>query len=92
MSEIARAVNRLCGVNTYLVQFSTDLVILSEIDSRNGPIKLAYYVTLCSKNIYVYVWRYVCRISSACHAYLIWAKLGHCHFLYVPAVLNVVTN
>ena len=21
-----------------------------------------------------------------------WAELGHCHFLYVPAVLNVVTN
>ena len=21
-----------------------------------------------------------------------WAKLGHCHFLYVPAVSNVVTN
>ena len=21
-----------------------------------------------------------------------WAELGHCHFLYKPAVLNVVTN
>ena len=21
-----------------------------------------------------------------------WAELGHCHFLYVPVVLNVVTN
>ena len=21
-----------------------------------------------------------------------WAELGHCYFLYVPAVLNVVTN
>ena len=21
-----------------------------------------------------------------------WAELGHCHFLYVPAVLNVVTT
>ena len=21
-----------------------------------------------------------------------WAELGHCHFLYVPAVLNVITN
>ena len=21
-----------------------------------------------------------------------WAELGHCNFLYVPAVLNVVTN
>ena len=27
--------------------------------------------------------------SSACHAYVMWAELGHCHFLYVPAVLNL---
>ena len=40
----------------------------------------------------VYVWRYVCHISSACHVYVIWAELGHSHFLYVPAVSNVVTN
>ena len=38
----------------------------------------------------IYVWRYVCHNSSACHAYVMWAELGHCHFLYVPAVLNVV--
>ena len=42
--------------------------------------------------IYIYVWRYVCHISSACHAYVMWAELGHCHFLYMPAVLNVVTT
>ena len=30
--------------------------------------------------IYIYVWRYVCHISSACHAYVMWAELGHCHF------------
>ena len=42
--------------------------------------------------IYMYVWRYVCHNSSACHAYVMWAELGHCHFLYVPAVLNVVTT
>ena len=42
--------------------------------------------------IYIYVWRYVCHISSACHAYVMWAELGHSHFLYVPAVSNVVTN
>ena len=41
--------------------------------------------------IYIYVWRYVCHNSSACHAYVMWAELVHCHFLYVPAVLNVVT-
>ena len=33
----------------------------------------------------------MCHISSACHAYVMWVELGHCHFLYVPAVLNVVT-
>ena len=25
------------------------------------------------------------------HAYVMWAELGHCHFLYVPAILNVLT-
>ena len=34
----------------------------------------------------------MCHNSSACHAYVMWAELGHCHFLYVPAVLNVVTT
>ena len=34
----------------------------------------------------------MCHISSACHAYVMWAGLVHCHFLYVPAVLNVVTT
>ena len=42
--------------------------------------------------IYIYVWRCVCHICSACHAYVLWAEFVHCHFLYVPAVLNVVTN
>ena len=30
--------------------------------------------------------------SSTCHIYVMWAELGHSHFLYVPAVSNVVTN
>ena len=42
--------------------------------------------------MYICVWRYVCHNSSVCHAYVIWAELGHCNFLYVPAVLNVVTT
>ena len=42
--------------------------------------------------IYIYVWRYVCRNSSARHAYVMWAELGHYHFLNVPGVLNVVTT
>ena len=29
---------------------------------------------------------------AACQAYVIWAELGHSHFLYVIAVLNVVTT
>ena len=41
---------------------------------------------------YVYVWRYVCHNSSACHVYVMWAELGHSHFSYVPAVSNIVTN
>ena len=46
----------------------------------------------CGIYIYMYVWRYVCHNSSACHVYVMWAELGHSHFLYVPAVSNVVTN
>ena len=42
--------------------------------------------------IYIYVWRYVCHNSSACHAYVMWAELHHCHCVYVPAVLNVTTG
>ena len=42
--------------------------------------------------IYIYVWRYVCHNSSACHVCVMWAELGHSRFLYVPAVSNVVTN
>ena len=36
--------------------------------------------------------RHVCHISSACHLYVMWAEVGHNHYLYVPAVSNVVTN
>ena len=38
------------------------------------------------------VWRYVWHNSSTCHVYIMWAELGHYHFLYVPAFLNVVTT
>ena len=34
----------------------------------------------------------MCHNSSACYAYVMWAELGHCHFSYMPAVLNVVTT
>ena len=39
--------------------------------------------------IYVYVWRYVCHNSSACHAYVMWVELDHSH---LPAITNVVTT
>ena len=34
----------------------------------------------------------MCHNSSACHAYVMWAELGHSYYLYVPAVSNIVTN
>ena len=40
--------------------------------------------------VYIYVCRYVCHNSSECHAYVLWAELVHCNFLYVPAILNVI--
>ena len=42
--------------------------------------------------IYIFVWRYVCHNSGACRVCVMWAELGHSHFLYVPAISNVVTN
>ena len=30
--------------------------------------------------------------SSACYTYVMWAEIGHCHLLYVPAVSNVVSS
>ena len=33
---------------------------------------------------------YVILVAHA--TYVMWAELGHSHFLYVPAVSNVVTN
>ena len=36
---------------------------------------------------------YICvEVRVPCHAYIMLAELGHCHFLYVPAVLNIVTT
>ena len=47
--------------------------------------------------IYIYIYRYVrhqiiCGAGNDCHVYVMWAELGHSHFLYVPAVSNIVTN
>ena len=57
-----------------------------------GLARSSFVLTEHISSIYIYVWRYVCHISSACHVYVMWAELGHSHFLYVPAVSNVVTN
>ena len=40
---------------------------------------------------YIYIYMYG-GTYAACHAYVMWVELVHCHFLYVPAVLNVVTT
>ena len=37
----------------------------------------------------IYMYRGTC---AACHAYVMWAELGHCHFSYMTAVLNVVAT
>ena len=34
----------------------------------------------------------MCYNSSTCHAYVMWAELSHCHFSYMPAVLNIATT
>ena len=57
-----------------------------------GLARSPFVLTEHISSIYIYVWKYVCHNSSACHAHVMWAELIHCHFLYVPAVLNVVTT
>ena len=58
---------------------------MSERDTIRGVPILAGAVY-----IYIWVWRSMCRNSgtyhnsSACHAYVMWAELGHSQFLYVP--------
>ena len=47
---------------------------------------------LCLLSTFVMVFRYVCHNSSAYHAYVMWAELGHSHILYVPAISNKVTT
>ena len=56
--------------------------------------KRARHVQIRAGAVYIcmYVWRYMCHNSSACHAYVMWVEFGHCHFLHVPTVLNVVTT
>ena len=63
----------------------------SERDTIRGVQIRAGAVYICIY-IYIYVWRYVCHNSSACHVYVMWAELYHCHFVYVPAVLNATTG
>ena len=60
--------------------------------TQQGHIIFIYQPLPSRRGINIYVWRYVCHNSSACHAYIMWAELGHLYFLYVPAVLNVVTT
>ena len=57
-----------------------------------GLARSPFVLTEHISSTYIYVWRYVCHNSSACHAYVMWAEFGHSHFLYVPAVSNVVTS
>ena len=61
----------------------------SETLSGVYKFELVWYMYI---RIYIWVWRYVCHNSSTCHAYVMWAELGHRHFLCVPAVSNIVTT
>ena len=71
----------------------------SETLSGVYKFKLVQYMYVC---IYIYICMYVCvrvyggmyvcRHSSACYTYVMWDELGHCYFLYVPAISNVTTT
>ena len=55
---------------------SSKPLLMSERRSEtpSGVYKFELVRYMC---IYIYVWRYVCHISSACHAYVMWAEIGH---------------
>ena len=42
--------------------------------------------------IYIYMYGGTCAIIVGMPRYVMWAELGHYHFLYMPAVLNIVTT
>ena len=57
-------------------------------ETLSGVYKFELVRYMC---IYMYV--YMCSIIVAqCHVYVMWAELDHSHFLYVPAVSDVVSN
>ena len=71
--------------------FTSHVVLLASEESERDTIRgVQIRAGAVRINIYIYVWRYVCHISSACHVYVMWAEFGHRHFLYVPAVSNIV--
>ena len=72
-----------------LIELASNWRASEASETLSGVYKFELVRYMC---IYIYVWRYICHNSSACHAYVMWAELGHSHFLYVPAVSNVVTN
>ena len=93
--EYSNVVFAKLGLLLVLMQFSGSerlCVVIGERAKRARHYEGCTNSSWCGIYIYMYVWRYVCHISSTCHAYVMWAELGHSHFLYVPAVLYVVTT
>ena len=57
-----------------------------------GLARSPFVLTEHISSIYIYVRKYVCHNTSACHVYIMYAEFGHNHFMYVLVVSNVVTN
>ena len=78
---------------TYLLVFhAEELNIYNWRASEASETLSGVYKFKLVQYIYIHVWRYVCHNSSSCHACILWVELGHCHFIYVPAILNLITN
>ena len=68
---------------------STEFVsaVVGERAKRSRHYQWCTNSSWCSIRMYVYNgYRGTCANSGARHAYIMWAELGHSHFLYVPAV------
>ena len=92
-ASLSISIDSVCLTHCMLQDCPTNRTVYWRAREASETLSVVYKFELVRYiYIYIYVWRYVCHISSACHAYVMWAELVHCHFLYVPAVLNVVTT
>ena len=84
--------HEISGTNFTHVRLSSNITARGEAECyfiATQPNTREIYPEFHSYSCYcIYIYMEVHVTNSACHAYVLWAELGHCHFLYVPAVFK----